>query len=85
MTNCKEFGRKRSYCNLKVLSRHSPEGTEEKHEKPQLGWPVFGTRLETGTCRIRSRSVNHSTTTFSLIDVSGVSCIIGGVDDQHQI
>jgi hypothetical protein len=58
--NCKEFGRKLSSPNFKLLTRHSPGGTEEGHEKPQLEWPKF----ESGTSRIRSRSVNHSTLTF---------------------
>jgi hypothetical protein len=47
-----------------VLSRHLPGGTKENHEKPQSGQPVSGPRIEHGTSRIRSRSANHSTTTF---------------------
>jgi hypothetical protein len=31
------IGRKRSWPNFKVLSQHSPSGTEENHEKPQSG------------------------------------------------
>jgi hypothetical protein len=42
MMNWKEFGRKRSWPNLKVLSRHSPGKTEVNHEKPQSGYPVSG-------------------------------------------
>jgi hypothetical protein len=47
-----------------VLSQNLPVGTEENHEEPQTGQPVYGPRLESGTSRIRSRIVNHSTTTF---------------------
>jgi hypothetical protein len=32
MLNWKQFGRKRLWPNFKVLSRHSPGGTEENHE-----------------------------------------------------
>jgi hypothetical protein len=35
MINWKGFGKKRSWPNIKVLSWHSPEKTEESHEKPQ--------------------------------------------------
>jgi hypothetical protein len=34
MKNWKEFGRKRSLSNFKMISMHSPGGTEEYHEKP---------------------------------------------------
>jgi hypothetical protein len=34
MLNWKEFGRKWLRPNFEVLSRHSPGGTEENHEKP---------------------------------------------------
>jgi hypothetical protein len=64
MTNLKEFGRKRSCSNFKALSRHSPGGTEENHKKYQPEQSVSGPRFETGTSRIRSRSVNHSTPDF---------------------
>jgi hypothetical protein len=33
MMNWKECGGKRSWTNFKVLSRHSPERTEENHQK----------------------------------------------------
>jgi hypothetical protein len=36
MMNWKAFGRKPSWPNFKALSRHSPEGTEEDHEKPLI-------------------------------------------------
>jgi hypothetical protein len=42
MINWKGFGRKQSWPNFKVLSRHLPGGTEEDHKKLQLGWPVTG-------------------------------------------
>jgi hypothetical protein len=45
---------------FKVLFRHLPEETEEKHEKPQSGWPVSGLRFESGTSPIRRWSANHS-------------------------
>jgi hypothetical protein len=36
MMNWKGFGRKRSWNIFKALSRKSPEGIEEYHEKPSL-------------------------------------------------
>jgi hypothetical protein len=48
-----------------VPSRHLPGGTEENHKAHQSG-SVSGRRFEPATSRIRSRSVNHSTTTFDL-------------------
>jgi hypothetical protein len=44
-----------------------PGGTEENHENPQSGQPVSGLRFEPWTSRIRSRSANHSTTTFDAV------------------
>jgi len=37
MMKWKGFDRKRTWPNLKVLSRNSPGGTEENHEKPRSG------------------------------------------------
>jgi hypothetical protein len=37
MMNWKGFGRKQWWNNFKVLSRHSPGGTEENYEKTQSG------------------------------------------------
>jgi hypothetical protein len=37
MINWEAFGQKRSWPNFKVLSRHSPVGTEENHENHQPG------------------------------------------------
>jgi hypothetical protein len=44
MMNWKGFGRKWLCPNFKVLSRHSPGGTEDNHENPQSKYPV--TRAE---------------------------------------
>jgi hypothetical protein len=44
MMNLKGFGRKWLCPNFKVLSRHSPGGTEDNHENPQSKYPV--TRAE---------------------------------------
>jgi hypothetical protein len=63
MMNSKEFGRKLLWPNFKVLSWCSPGGTEENHEKPQDSWSL-GLRLEPGTSRIQSKSVNHLSMTF---------------------
>jgi hypothetical protein len=60
--------RKRPFPNFKVLSWHSPGGTEEGHEKHQSGWSVSIPLFETMTSRLLSRRVNHSSTTF------GVAC-----------
>jgi hypothetical protein len=40
--NGKGYGRKRSWPNFKILYWQLPAGTEENHEKPQLGQPVAG-------------------------------------------
>jgi hypothetical protein len=37
MMNWKGFGRKWTWHNFQVLSRHSPRGTKENHETPQSG------------------------------------------------
>jgi hypothetical protein len=34
MANIKRFGKKWSWPNFKVISQHSPGGTEENYEKP---------------------------------------------------
>jgi hypothetical protein len=63
--NCKEYERKLSWPNFKVLSRNFPIGSEKNYEKAQLVWPVSGPRFEPRMSRIQGMSVNHSTTTFS--------------------
>jgi hypothetical protein len=57
-------GSGRGWPNFKVLSLYLPGGTEENHNKPQDSQSQ-GPRIEPGTSRIRSKSVNHSTVTFS--------------------
>jgi hypothetical protein len=57
MMNWKGVGRKRSWPNFKVLSRHSPRGTEKNQEK--LWIVVSEPRFEIGASRILSRGVNH--------------------------
>jgi hypothetical protein len=64
MISWKGFGRKRSRPNFKVLSRHSPRGTEENTKILNQDSRSPGPRIEPGTIRIRSRNVNYSTTTF---------------------
>jgi hypothetical protein len=61
---------------FKVISRHSPGGTEKNHENPRSSWPVSGPTFEPGTSRIRSRSVKHSTTTFGNLvsHITGRTC-----------
>jgi hypothetical protein len=49
---------------FKVISRYLPVDIKENHEKPQSEYSVSEPRFESGTSRIRSSSVNHSTTTF---------------------
>jgi hypothetical protein len=40
--NCKVFGKKRSWTNFKVHTRHSPGRTEKKHENPKPGcWSSY--------------------------------------------
>lgn len=43
---------------------HFPRGTEENQEETQSGRQVSGHILKYGTFRVRSRGVEHSTTTF---------------------
>jgi hypothetical protein len=64
--NCKGFCRKGSWPNLKALYRHSPGGTDENHEKPRSAYPVARAEIWSRGLRIRSRSINHSNTTFGL-------------------
>jgi hypothetical protein len=45
--NWKEFGRKWSWLNVKVLSRHLPERTEENYENLRIA----GLQAETGIPR----------------------------------
>jgi len=54
------FGRKRSWLDFKILTRHSPGRAEENHKNPQSAYPVSDPRFEPATSRIRRRS----TTTF---------------------
>jgi hypothetical protein len=65
MMNWKGFSRKRSWPSLKVLSQHKPGETEANHENLNQDILSPGPRFELRTFRIRSRSVNDSTTTFS--------------------
>jgi hypothetical protein len=58
-----KFGRKRSWPNSKVISRHSSGRTEKNHENLSQE-SVAGAKNWTGTYRIRSSSFNHSTTMF---------------------
>jgi hypothetical protein len=51
---------------FKALSRNSPGGIEERHEKSQSGYPFAGAEILTREFLIRSRSVNHSTMTFGV-------------------
>jgi hypothetical protein len=64
--NWKGFGRKRSWPNFKVISRNSLGGTEENYENLNQGSRSPDPRFEPGISRIRSKSVNHSTTTFGM-------------------
>jgi hypothetical protein len=64
MMNWKGCGRKRSWPNLKALFQHFVGETKENHETRHLSQTISWPRFERGTFRIRSRSVNHSTTTF---------------------
>jgi hypothetical protein len=64
MMNWKGFGRNWLWPNLKVLSWHSPGGTEESHINVDQDSRSLEPRIEPGTSRLQSRSVNHSTTMF---------------------
>jgi hypothetical protein len=65
MVNWKGFSRKRSWPSFKVLSQHQPGETEANHENLNQDILSPGPKFELRTSRIRSRTVNDSTTTFS--------------------
>jgi hypothetical protein len=67
MIHCKEFGRKCSWPNFKILFLHSSGRAEENNERPQSGWLVSGPRFETGIPRIRSRSFSEHIDDVSLL------------------
>jgi hypothetical protein len=52
--NWKGFGRSDRDPILRFCSGISLEGLRKTKKKPQLGWPVYGPRYETGTSRIRA-------------------------------
>jgi hypothetical protein len=81
MFSWKGFRRKRSWPNCKVLFRHSPGGTEENHKKPEPESQIAGPRIEPGTFRIRSRSVNHSIATLGITD--GVKYMLPSQTDRR--
>jgi hypothetical protein len=64
MLNLKRFGKKWSWPNFEVLSRHLPGGTEENSENFNQDNRSPGPKIESADSRIRSRSVNHSTMTY---------------------
>jgi hypothetical protein len=68
--NLKGFGRKRSWPDFKVLSRHSPGGTEENTNTKNLNQDSHSPvpKIECGTSRIRSKSFKHSTMTFGKME-----------------
>jgi hypothetical protein len=61
--------------DFKVLSRNLTGGTDENNEKFESEQPVSWPRFEPGASRIRSREVNHSTTTFGLLFIKRVSLL----------
>jgi hypothetical protein len=61
MMNWKGFGKKRSWPNFKLLSRYLSGVTEEKLKNHSQNSRSPGPGLNPGP----SKSVNHSTTTFS--------------------
>jgi hypothetical protein len=62
--NCKGCGRKRSWPNLRSISAFAWRDWG-KLQRNQSGQLISRLRFESRTSRIWSRSVNHSTTTFS--------------------
>jgi hypothetical protein len=65
--SCKVCRIKWPFHNFKTLSCHLPGRTEETHEKRQSGYPLTGSRFETGTSRIITRSANHPAVTFNAL------------------
>jgi hypothetical protein len=76
------FGRKCSWLDFNVLSRHLHVGSEENYENLNHHSRFPGQRFEPGTSQIISRVVNHSTATFGphylkiLLIQSGKSVIL---------
>jgi hypothetical protein len=70
--NWEGFGRKLSWPNFTLLSRHLPEITEENNRKLKTA------RSKPGTSRICRRSANHSTKTFGgshlVVSLTCISC-----------
>jgi hypothetical protein len=64
LMNWKGSVRKRSWPNFKLLSLHSSGWSEKNHENVSQDSRSPGQRFEHRTSRTRSRSVNHSPTTF---------------------
>jgi hypothetical protein len=58
--NWEGYGRKQSWINFKVLSRHSPGGTEESHENFSQDSRFPNRDLKPGTSRIRSRRIRNT-------------------------
>jgi hypothetical protein len=63
MMNCKRFGRKRLWHVLRYYHSIQPEVLRKTTNLNQNSRSP-GPRIEPGTSQIRSRSVDHSTTTF---------------------
>jgi hypothetical protein len=64
MMNWKGFCRKRSWPNLRYYSAIRVKGLRKSTKNLNQNSRSPGPRIEPGTSRIRSISVNHSTTTF---------------------
>jgi hypothetical protein len=60
-----------------LMSRHSHEVTEENHENLNQDRRSPGPKIETGTSRILSRTVNHSTTTVGVSSVNLANTYVG--------
>jgi hypothetical protein len=83
--NWKEYGRKQSCPNCKNKTRHSSGRTEENHENLNQISRSPGPIIDRGTSRIRSGSVNHSTTMFGNSETRGGYSMHGGGGKYIQI
>jgi hypothetical protein len=63
--------------NFKVLLRYSPGGNEKKHEILKQNSRLPGPRIELGIFRKRSKSVNHSISTFGQCCVRRAAMLTG--------
>jgi hypothetical protein len=77
--------------SFKVLSKHLPGETVQKHRKFQAVQPVSEVRFELRTSQIQSRSTDHSTVGFgytkfsSILFIAREFCILQNISISSKI